>query len=50
MNIIDYIIIAIVLLSATFSLRLIIKTKKDGKHCGGNCADCTLRCSEGEKK
>lgn len=45
MNIFDYLILAAIVLAASFAIRKVILDRKQGKGCGGNCAGCSMNCS-----
>jgi len=46
MRIADYIVIALIAVAVILALRVIIKNKKQGKTCNGDCINCTQNCKK----
>ena len=44
MQILDYILLALIFLAAGLAVRKIVRDKRAGKCCGCNCAGCTVHC------
>lgn len=44
MQILDYILLALISFAAALAVRRIIRDRRAGKCCCGNCAGCTARC------
>ena len=50
MRVQDYIVLAIVLLSAAFAVFVIVRNRKKGKGCCGSCPDCGKECEKREER
>ncbi|MBP3372277.1 MAG: FeoB-associated Cys-rich membrane protein [Clostridia bacterium] len=44
MRIADYIVITLIAVAVILALRVVIKNKKQGKTCNGDCANCGKGC------
>ncbi|MBD5094676.1 MAG: FeoB-associated Cys-rich membrane protein [Subdoligranulum sp.] len=45
MQILDWALLALVILAAGLAVRKIIRDRRVGKYCCGNCAGCAANCS-----
>lgn len=48
MRIIDYLLLGAVMLAMLAAVICVIKRRKQGKTCAGNCANCGQRCTKAD--
>ena len=45
MQLIDFVLIGIIALALGWAVHTVVKNKKQGASCGGNCANCGQSCA-----